>query len=166
MIGETTSGEEDRGRSHCGIEEEGSTPCNVTADVLVVLESNDQAPRHARQLMSRVSCATHHATTLDVAQLLVSEVVTNAVLHGTPPITLQITCIEDVGLRVDVTDAAPSTPVLQHLGVAADHGRGVALMDMLSDEWGVEPLDPGKRVWFRLTPRSEDGTVPRPSSAS
>ena len=82
--------------------------------------------------------------------MLVSELVTNALLHGRPPIVSQIRCLEQDGLWVGVSDASPLPPVPLDREVAAAHGRGMALVNMLSDDWGVEPAEPGKRVWFRV----------------
>jgi hypothetical protein len=128
--------------------------CSTTADVIIVLESDARAPSQARQVLARASCITHNASVLDTAQLLVSELVTNALLHGRPPIVLQISCIEESGLQVDVTDTDPRLPVAEPWDVDAERGRGIALVDMLSDDWGVQPAAPGKRVWFRLMPKS------------
>jgi anti-sigma regulatory factor (Ser/Thr protein kinase) len=127
--------------------------CTETADVLTVLEPNARAPGQARRMLARMACATHNAALLETAQLLVSELVTNALIHGRPPITLQISCAEQQGLQVDVSDTDPDLPVIQPRDVRADHGRGVALVDLLSDDCGVQPADPGKRVWFRLKQR-------------
>jgi anti-sigma regulatory factor (Ser/Thr protein kinase) len=124
--------------------------CTITADVSCVLEPDARAPSQARQVLRRVACATHNVAVIDAAQLLVSELVTNALQHGRPPITLQVSCIEQQGLRVDVIDSNPDLPVMRDHDVDVAHGRGIALVDMLSDDWGVQPADPGKRVWFRL----------------
>jgi anti-sigma regulatory factor (Ser/Thr protein kinase) len=124
--------------------------CTATTDVATVLEADAHAPHEARQLLARVACATHNASVLDTAQLLVSELVTDALQHGRPPITLHISCVEEAGLQIELTDTAPGLPVLREHDLAAAHGRGIALVDMLSDDWGIRPGDQGKRIWFRL----------------
>jgi anti-sigma regulatory factor (Ser/Thr protein kinase) len=101
-------------------------------------------------MLARATCASHHAAVFETAQLLVSEVVTNALMHGRAPITLQISCVEGVGMQIEVTDTGPAMPVMRAHDVDAAHGRGIALVDLLSDAWGVQPAQPGKRVWFRL----------------
>jgi hypothetical protein len=72
--------------------------------------------------------------------------------HGRPPITLEVSCTERSGMDVRVTDTGPELPVVRDTDIAAAHGRGIALVDLLSDDWGVEQADPGKQVWFRLAP--------------
>jgi two-component sensor histidine kinase len=88
---------------------------------------------------------------LDDAVLLVSELVTNAVLHGAPPITVHIECDGGRELLVSVADEDPRSPVLRDGGPGAESGRGIRLVDVVSDRWGVvNHPDDGKRVWFRL----------------
>lgn len=86
----------------------------------------------------------------DDATLLVSELVTNAVLHGRPDVTMGV---ELIGrrLRVEVADCSAELPVLQADSTVALGGRGVALVDAYADRWGVESRAPeGKTVWFEL----------------
>ena len=84
------------------------------------------------------------------AELLVSELVTNAVVHGRSDVTLSL-AVADGALEVGVTDRSPRQP---GSAVAADWwaegGRGLRLVDLLADEWGVAPIATGKQVWFRL----------------
>ncbi len=95
-------------------------------------------------------CRAHQTRVLDEALLLVSELVTNAVRHGAPPITMHVACDHNTGMTVRVSDTNPASPT----GGTADHeqesGRGVGLVDLLSDDWGVEAAEAGKAVWFRL----------------
>ena len=87
---------------------------------------------------------------LQDALLIVSELVTNAVLHGFPPGELSL----EVGagqIRVAVGDSSEALPILQAHDDDAHRGRGIALVDALADEWGVDTTSPGhKRVWFEL----------------
>ena len=92
------------------------------------------------------------APTRAVAELLVTELVGNAVVHGSGPVgvTLEIT---GGALTVGVRDSHPGRPVLRHVGAEATGGRGVALVDALSTRWGTVPEPaggPGKTVWFCL----------------
>jgi anti-sigma regulatory factor (Ser/Thr protein kinase) len=94
----------------------------------------------------------------DVAVLLTSELVTNAVTHGTPTagtiVLLTVAC--DVsGLRVDVHDGSGDLPVLDtgllDEGPAeAETGRGLLLVTSLSAEWGFYRTPTGKAVYFTL----------------
>lgn len=90
---------------------------------------------------------------LDDALLLISELVTNAVLHGGPPILLGIECDGDV-LRVRVRDGSPVVPSPRQAGPDAEGGRGMTLVELLTNTWGVTPVadehGAGKQVWFEL----------------
>jgi anti-sigma regulatory factor (Ser/Thr protein kinase) len=83
------------------------------------------------------------------AQLLVSELVTNAVLHAEPPLTL---CIQRNGdhIRVVVTDGSSVDPLARPMYDDTAHGRGLPLVEALSSSWGWHAAGPGKSVWFEL----------------
>ena len=87
----------------------------------------------------------------DLAALLTSEVVTNAVRHAQsgPQLTVGVA---DGRLEVGVTDAAREKPPVMSDSVdsAAESGRGLAIVDELSDGWGTNVLVDGKEVWFLL----------------
>ena len=89
-------------------------------------------------------------TAEDVA-LLVSELVANAVLHGRTDFDVTATCEAGV-VRVDVTDRSSTPPAMKHYGTEAPTGRGLRLVDLLANRWGVEPEvpGPGKTVWFEI----------------
>ena len=87
----------------------------------------------------------------ETALLLVSEVVTNAVVHGSGRPQLDIDVRPDV-LRVTVTDEASGLPqVRRDTTVLSAGGRGLQLVEALSARWGTDPHVPdGKSVWFEL----------------
>jgi anti-sigma regulatory factor (Ser/Thr protein kinase) len=124
--------------------------CTVSAPVRLAMPMDDHAPGHARLFLAEAHCPAHNTSVLDEATLLVSELVTNALLHGAPPITLEIECDGSAGMQIRVSDGSGAQPAIGHPGVDDEHGRGVALVDMLSDAWGVDPTPNGKAVWFRL----------------
>jgi len=115
--------------------------------------------------MSSVPLARHWATeacveqgvpagSLGVLQLLVTEAVANAVLHGSGPITVELACTP-ASVHVTVHDTSPAVPVLRHVSNRATGGRGVDLIDRLADHWGSEPDHggaSGKTVWFDVHP--------------
>lgn len=125
--------------------------CAVTPPAELTLPVDNRAPGVARQFLRETSCQEHHARVMDEAELLVSELVTNAVVHGAPPVTVNIECDSTEGLLVAVTDGSPDTPVPQEVGLDAEGGRGIRLVDLISDRWGVAPSrGHGKAVWFMV----------------
>ena len=92
----------------------------------------------------------------DLAVLLTSELVTNAIRHEIgPTITLAIACSGDE-LRVDVHDTSRAWPMLEDAPADAETGRGLMLVATLSAEWGYYRTPAGKAVYFTLAfqPRS------------
>jgi anti-sigma regulatory factor (Ser/Thr protein kinase) len=93
--------------------------------------------------------------TLDIAQLLVSELVTNSYRHAATTSQLRLVH-EGPDLVVEVEDADPRPPRVLQPEHDALGGRGLALVDSLSAGWGVNPVvdgdnrPVGKVVWFRL----------------
>jgi anti-sigma regulatory factor (Ser/Thr protein kinase) len=77
--------------------------------------------------------------------LLVSELVSNALLHGAGTISVDIAYEEGL-LRLDVTDQGGTS--LPHLETGELGGRGLRLVDLLADAWGVEKNARETRVWF------------------
>ncbi|MBV2355737.1 ATP-binding protein [Streptomyces sp. J2-1] len=86
----------------------------------------------------------------DIAELLTSELVTNALVHTDDDAVL-IAVVSEHGLRVEVRDFVPRRP-LPRVPVAAEDtgGRGLLLLESLADAWGVRPHGAGKSVWFEL----------------
>jgi anti-sigma regulatory factor (Ser/Thr protein kinase) len=124
--------------------------CNVTPPAELTLAVDERAPGEARKFLREASCRTHHARVMDEAELLVSELVTNAVVHGAPPLTVSVEC-DGTGLRVAVTDGSDRSPVPREADADAESGRGIFLVDVISERWGVAPnRGDGKVVWFTL----------------
>ncbi|MEW2115885.1 MULTISPECIES: ATP-binding protein [unclassified Streptomyces] len=97
----------------------------------------------------------HAVDLLDVAELLVSELVTNAVLHAASPFRFTLWAAHGV-LRCEVTDTGRRTPRVRCAGVA-ESGRGMFLVDALARRWGCHQDGPGKTVWFELGTCGSDG---------
>jgi anti-sigma regulatory factor (Ser/Thr protein kinase) len=95
----------------------------------------------------------------DVAELLSSELVTNAVVHAQSAIELEAARSEH-DLRVDVRDIGPGTvdATVSPPPSEAEGGRGLAIVASLADEWGVETTGGGKSVWFSLVAPDEDSS--------
>ena len=107
----------------------------------------------ARAFVARTLGPAHSCT--DVAVLLCSELVTNAVLHsesGQPggTVTVVVVGLPDA-VRVEVVDngSADSTPVVK-AEVYEPHGHGLFLVEQLADNWGYTRDEVGTTVWFRL----------------
>ncbi|MCY7365566.1 MAG: ATP-binding protein [Frankiaceae bacterium] len=88
----------------------------------------------------------------DDVVLVVSEMVTNAVRHAVPPVRLEIEAGEDA-VVVAVCDGSPQSPVAREADLDAEGGRGMLLVDLLSDDHGVRAQPPGKAVWAMLLRR-------------
>lgn len=126
--------------------------CEHTPRQEVELPPGETAPSAARTWLRTVTCSEHGARFLDDAALLVSELVTNAVRYGGPPVVLGVDC-DGSGLDVRVRDGSSVLPVPRTPGPDAETGRGFVLLDSLSERWGVvEQVDEagGKEIWFRL----------------
>lgn len=96
--------------------------------------------------------------TTPAAELLVTELVTNAVLHART--TVEVT-VEPRGpmVRVGVADSSPRPPRRRKHSVDSGTGRGLVLVERMSDSWGVEPRSGGKVVWFELCREPAETTV-------
>ncbi len=81
--------------------------------------------------------------------LLTSELVTNAVRHGTGQVGVHVTW-DETGVRVEVEDGSPAWPVMRPREPGASSGLGLFVVDGLSSCWGVLPKASGKAVWFTL----------------
>jgi anti-sigma regulatory factor (Ser/Thr protein kinase) len=122
-----------------------------------------EAAREARRAVESLLDDTPALVDVGFAALLTSEVVTNAVLHGDPPLQLLVEIADDA-IRVEVHDANSAPPVPRVPRPTEPGGRGLAIVDALATRWGTRPDDDGKTVWFELAAPddSNDGsnTVP------
>ena len=123
--------------------------CHATPRAERRLSPGHEAPTQARDFLRGASCVTHHSAVLEDAVLLVSELVTNSVIHGGPPVVVAVDCDGDA-LQVRVRDGSSVLPARRVAGQAEEGGRGLALVDTLSTDWGVDPQPDGKHVWFVL----------------
>jgi anti-sigma regulatory factor (Ser/Thr protein kinase) len=114
-------------------------------------ESVPAARRFVRDLM----IDSNTVADLDTASLLVTEIVTNAVLHAIAPMTLRVEVAADV-VRIEVRDGSQLPPRMHAFSATAATGRGLRLLENLSVRWGVEPAPGvGKVVWFEVGESSE-----------
>jgi DNA-binding NarL/FixJ family response regulator len=111
------------------------------------------SPRRAREFVTetleRWSCADATA----IIDLLVSEIVANAVIHANTTAELTVQLLPE-RVRVAVTDEEPAQPKRRPDNPLTSSGRGIALIERLSLAWGIDRLPGGKRIWFE-TPRPD-----------
>lgn len=126
--------------------------CTSTQHDELSLAATPASAGRARAFVRASGCRDHRGH-LDDAVLLVSELVTNAVRHGVPPITVATTCGHGTW-RVCVSDGSPVLPQQRAPSLDGESGRGMALVDGLSSAWGVDRVATarggGKAVWFEL----------------
>lgn len=136
-----------------------------TAEISLNLSFDVGAPAAARRFVLA------HAEPLppdmvDDAALLVSELVTNAVRHGCPALTVRVSSGEKT-LGVAVQDEGPAVPPSepQRPDASLPTGRGLMIVDTVSSQWGITPTDPppGKTVWFELAAPGGSDRVARPA---
>ena len=119
-------------------------------------DPTDYEPPSARaRRLVREACRSWPDHRIEDAELLVTELVANAVRHANGPVGLNIVGNPDL-LRVEVTDASPEHPnrIERPPPVYAEGGRGLFLVSVIADAWGSESTGqgptPGKTVWFEL----------------
>ncbi|WP_460527036.1 ATP-binding protein [Flindersiella endophytica] len=114
------------------------------------LEPESGAPRNGRRFLRALLSKRATAEQLEAAELVVSELVTNAVRHVSTPgrIRLEIGLLLDRSVYVAVTDSSQRLPSLRWVDPHKDAGGwGLHLVAQLSRRWGADTLAAGKRVW-------------------
>ncbi|HVL99495.1 MAG TPA: ATP-binding protein [Egibacteraceae bacterium] len=107
--------------------------------------------RAARAFVADVLATSPAKECTDIACLLVSELVTNALLHARSPVQLLVR-VEDATVRVEVGDDAERLPVRMVEPGDAIAGRGLHIVEELAARWGAERRPSGgKAVWFELS---------------
>jgi anti-sigma regulatory factor (Ser/Thr protein kinase) len=106
----------------------------------------------AREALTDWDLAEH----ADLAELIVSELATNALLHGAGPITVHLSYTVDGDLWLEVHDESPSRPSLKQVTADDEQGRGLALLDALMNLYGGtsgiadDPRTPGKSIYVAV----------------
>jgi anti-sigma regulatory factor (Ser/Thr protein kinase) len=121
----------------------------------IVLEPVSASVPQARRFVAD-QLADLPTETVDIARLLVSELVTNAVLHARTEISLTV----DRGnssVSIQVADANPLLPVVRTHGTDAGTGRGLRVLERMASRWGSHNVEGGKIVWFEIRTGSDDG---------
>jgi PAS domain S-box-containing protein len=127
------------------------------------LEPRPSSVAEARRRVRDLLLSGGRADLLDPTLLLVSEVVTNALLHAGTMINLAAT-LDDSGVRVEVGDGSPHLPSRRRYAPTSGTGRGLLMLETFVDDWGVTLHGEGKTVWFHVSgrdPQSEPALVRR-----
>ena len=126
-----------------------ATNPEIETTVAATFPAEARSATSARHFVVRTIEPLVRPDVVDVAALLATELATNSVLHAGSAIDVQVT-VTCKHLRVEVCDAHPSSPHRLHADLYGTYGRGLALVEQMSDRWGVSPRAAGKGVWFSL----------------
>ncbi|MFE2146361.1 SpoIIE family protein phosphatase [Streptomyces sp. NPDC059456] len=128
------------------------------ADRVALWELPDAAtaPATARRLVRERLLEWNVAQeTVFETEVIVSELVTNGIRYGKPPLELRV--INDRVLTCEVRDSSPSAPRLRHASVADEGGRGLFIVAQLARAWGTRYGTEGKTIWTEQTHRDGAG---------
>ncbi|MER7517083.1 SpoIIE family protein phosphatase [Streptomyces sp. NPDC126499] len=132
--------------------------------MMTVAQAEPERIAAAREQVRQLLHDWSDADQVDSAVLMVSEMVTNVLVHtdGDALLVAEVACLQDTRrLRVEVADTSDDLPHKRHPGEMASSGRGLLLMEMLAHTWGVDPRGDGKAIWFELhEPASGQGCCP------
>jgi two-component sensor histidine kinase len=109
------------------------------------LDRVNTASRAARDFLRR-ELVDLDEDTLHTLLLVTTELVTNALLHAAGPIDLSV-AVDERRVVIEVFDCEPLPPTMRDHDVTRTDGRGIALVAMVSDDWGSRRHDGGKTVW-------------------
>jgi PAS domain S-box-containing protein len=117
---------------------------------LIRLAPAPDSARTARRFVSEVLQEARADHFIDTATLLTSELVTNGIVHAHTDLHMLVEATPR-WVRVEVADGDPRLPARREYDANASTGRGLEMVELLADDFGMECLDDGgKRVWFRL----------------
>ncbi|MGX2993142.1 SpoIIE family protein phosphatase [Streptomyces sp. JNUCC 64] len=120
-----------------------------------------EALRGARRMIRSAVVAWGARDRADEIELVADELITNALIHteGPATVTLRVLTGTERRFRVEVEDPSSALPRRRDAGAAEVSGRGLLLVDLLADVWGVESRGGGKCVWteFAVPPRTPGG---------
>ncbi|MFI7339119.1 SpoIIE family protein phosphatase [Streptomyces sp. NPDC050085] len=132
----------------------GSTPATARRTAMTIAQAEPERIAAARQQLRELLHDWADDDQIDSAVLLVSEMVTNVLVHtdGDALLVAEVTRAADGPrrMRVEVADASDDLPHKRRPGELASSGRGLVLMDLLAERWGVDPQGEGKSTWFEL----------------
>ena len=121
----------------------------AVAERHVVVDRDPMSAGAARRFVAEALAELECDNCSDVVQLLVSELVTNAVMHAGSDADVAVILRHDV-VRIEVGDRSCDMPVSRRVAPDARSGRGLWLVDQLASAWGVQERPGGKIVWFEV----------------
>jgi anti-sigma regulatory factor (Ser/Thr protein kinase) len=111
----------------------------------------ESVPKARRSVHNLLHTCKYDSDLIDKTLVCTSELVTNAVMHAGTSHTFTVLCRLQIDLiTIGVLDRSPQPPRRLDVSEDADSGRGIALMEALSDEWGWRTRPPGKMVFVRF----------------
>jgi anti-sigma regulatory factor (Ser/Thr protein kinase) len=113
------------------------------------LDDGPEAVVRARRAATRALTGTRWQASIPDVGLVVSELATNAVLHGAAPVHVRVSASAHV-VRIEVSDGSRALPVRPPAGGEALTGRGMALVAATAGRWGAKPTQTGKTVWAEI----------------
>lgn len=124
----------------------------------LVLPALRSSPKEARNFAKRMVRLWRLDHLTEPVELIVSELVTNAVVHAKSDVRVWLRCVNGRRLRVEVSDASHKK-IRRRLPMASDpSGRGLWIVSRMADRWGTDTAAEGKTVWVEL--------VTKPAEAS
>lgn len=111
-----------------------------------------QSVRRARDFVTETLTGWGYLDRLNDARICVSELATNALVHGVPPgqaFAVHVSC-DETSVRIEIRDSGEGTPVRRTPTPCEQSGRGLLLVAALADDWGIEGHAVGKTVWIVL----------------
>ena len=135
----------------CGLHTEvlGQAPAPAQPQVCRHFVQDPRALESARRFVADTLAAWDLIDLVDGALLVVSELATNAILHGASPFTVSLSH-DGSGLRLVVGDRSSTPPRRRAPDLERHGGRGLHLVDTITSEWGCDRVDGGKLVWAEL----------------
>ncbi|HET9381904.1 MAG TPA: SpoIIE family protein phosphatase [Streptomyces sp.] len=137
----------------CGCGTTTLLPRRVRRTMLTVAQAEPERIAASRQHLRELLHDWASREQVDSAVLLLSEVLTNVLVHTDHDALMVAEVSGEAGrrrLRIEVTDASDTHPHLRRPGELASSGRGLLLTEVLADAWGVAPRGKGKSIWFEL----------------
>ncbi|WP_217242969.1 SpoIIE family protein phosphatase [Streptomyces sp. AC555_RSS877] len=137
----------------CGCGDTVAVSPRVRRTMLSVAQVEPERVAVARQQLRELLHDWASQDQIDSAVLLLSEMLTNVLVHTDADALLLAEVRGEPGarrMRVEVTDTSDDLPHKRRPGELASSGRGLVLIELLADVWGVDPRGEGKSIWFEL----------------